>query len=188
MAHVAPSYAGTAEAVDDGNRYWWILLITGGLWSLFGLVVFRFDYTTVAALSVLLGTVCIAAGVLELFNAFAVHGWGRVGRIVLAVALGVVGVVAFIHPGNTFAALAAVFAFYLLFRGVFDIILAIGAHGLPLWWVQLISGIVQVLLAFWAAGDFGHKAFLLVVWVGATALAHGIAEIVMAFQTRPRSA
>ena len=48
----------------------------------------------------------------------------------------------------------------------------------------LISGTVQILLAFWAAGDFGHKAFLLVVWVGASALAHGIVQIVTAFRLR----
>jgi len=186
MAHVAPTYAGTAEATfDQEGRYWWILLVTGSLWSLFGLVVFRFDYTTVSALSILLGTVCIAASVLALMNAFQSHGWGRVGRIVFAVLLGIVGLVAYIHPGNTFAALAAVFAFYLLLRGVFEIVMSIAAHGAPLWWVTLISGIVQVLLAFWAAGNFGHKAFLLVVWVGASALAHGIAEIVTAFRIKP---
>jgi uncharacterized membrane protein HdeD (DUF308 family) len=188
MAHVAPTYAGTAEATFDvRSDYWWVLLITGSLWSLFGLVVFRFDYTSVAAMAVLLGTVCIAASVLEFMAAFNSHGWGRVGRIAFALALGIVGVVAYVHPGNTFTALSAVFAFYLLFRGVFDIIIAIAAHGVPLWWVTLLSGIVQVLLAFWAAGDFGHKAFLLVVWVGASALAHGIVEIVTAFRLKPQS-
>jgi uncharacterized membrane protein HdeD (DUF308 family) len=34
-------------------------------------------------------------------------------------------------------------------------------------------------------GDFGHKAFLLVVWVGASALAHGTVQIVTAFRLRP---
>lgn len=186
MAHVAPTYAGTAETTyDDGSKYWWVLLVTGSLWSLFGLIVFRFDYTTVSALSILLGTVCIAGSVLALMNAFQFHGWGRTWRIIFAVLLGIVGCVAYVHPGNTFAALAAVFAFYLLLRGVFEIVMSIAAHGAPLWWVTLISGIVQVLLAFWAAGDFGHKAFLLVVWVGASALAHGIAEIVTAFRIKP---
>jgi uncharacterized membrane protein HdeD (DUF308 family) len=56
-----------------------------------------------------------------------------------------------------------------------------------LWWAGLVSGVVQVLLAFWAAGDFGHKAFLLVVWVGASALAHGIVQIVTAFRLRPHN-
>jgi len=62
---------------------------------------------------------------------------------------------------------------------------AILLRGVELWWVGLISGTIQILLAFWAAGDFGHKAFLLVVWVGASALAHGIVQIVTAFRLRP---
>jgi hypothetical protein len=41
-----------------------------------------------------------------------------------------------------------------------------------------------VLLAFWAAGNFGHKAFLLIVWVGASALAAVITQIVFGFQLR----
>jgi uncharacterized membrane protein HdeD (DUF308 family) len=45
--------------------------------------------------------------------------------------------------------------------------------------------VVLILLAFWAAGDFGHKAFLLVVWVGASALAHGVVQLVTAFRLRP---
>jgi uncharacterized membrane protein HdeD (DUF308 family) len=97
-------------------------------------------------------------------------------------------VVAFVHPGDTFEALASIFAFYLLLRGTFDIVVAILVRGVELWWVGLISGTVQILLAFWAAGDFGHKAFLLVVWVGASALAHGIVQIVTAFRLRPHSA
>ena len=43
---------------------------------------------------------------------------------------------------------------------------------------------VEVLLGFWAAGDFGHKVILLVIWVGAAALTRGISEIVFAFQLR----
>ena len=43
---------------------------------------------------------------------------------------------------------------------------------------------VLILLAFWAAGDFGNKAFLLVVWVGASALAHGVLQLVTAFRLR----
>jgi uncharacterized membrane protein HdeD (DUF308 family) len=90
-----------------------------------------------------------------------------------------------VHPGDTFDALASIFAFYLLLRGTFDIVVAIVLRGAELWWIGLISGTVQILLAFWAAGDFGHKAFLLVVWVGASALAHGIVQIVTAFRLRP---
>jgi uncharacterized membrane protein HdeD (DUF308 family) len=41
------------------------------------------------------------------------------------------------------------------------------------WWLFLITGIVEIILGFWAAGDFGHKVILLVVWVGVAALIRG---------------
>jgi uncharacterized membrane protein HdeD (DUF308 family) len=89
-----------------------------------------------------------------------------------------------VHPQNTFSALASIFAFYLFLRGIVDIVAAFFARPADFWWVGLISGLLQILLAFWAAGDFGHKAFLLVVWIGASALAHGVVQIVTAFRLR----
>jgi uncharacterized membrane protein HdeD (DUF308 family) len=173
------------EAETGGDPLWWILLVTGSLWVIFALVVFRFDYTTVTAVSILLGTVLMAAALVEAVAAAGTHGWWRVAHIGLAIAFAVIGTLAFIHPENTFSALAAIFAFYLLLRGTFDIVIAILVRPDELWWVGLVSGVIQVLLAFWAAGDFGHKAFLLVVWVGASALAHGILQLVTAFRIKP---
>ena len=62
-------------------------------------------------------------------------GGGELLNIGLAVLLAIVGVVAFVHPGDTFEALASVFAFYLLLRGTFDIVVAILVRGAELWWV-----------------------------------------------------
>ena len=47
-----------------------------------------------------------------------------------------------------------------------------------------VAGIVEIILGFWAAGDFGHKVILLVVWVGVAALIRGISEIIFAFTLR----
>jgi uncharacterized membrane protein HdeD (DUF308 family) len=178
------------HAPDEGeelaDQLWWVPLVTGSLWVLFALVVFRFDYTSVSALSILLGTVCLAAALVEAIGAAGSHGWWRAIHVGLAIVFAVLGVVAYVHPGDTFEALAAVFAFYLLVRGIYEIVVAVISHGTELWWVGLVTGTVQVLLAFWAAGDFGHEAFLLVVWVGASALARGIAEFVTAFRIRRR--
>jgi len=178
--------AGPYEPADQTiTSLWWIPLITGSLWVIFALILFRFDYTTVTALSILVGCVCLGGALFQAIAAAATHGWWRVLNIALAIVFAVIGVVAFVHPGDTFDALASIFAFYLLLRGIFDIVVAIVLRGVELWWIGLISGTVQILLAFWAAGDFGHKAFLLVVWVGASALAHGIVQIVTAFRLRP---
>jgi uncharacterized membrane protein HdeD (DUF308 family) len=177
--------SATYESVEpNGESLWWIPLVTGSLWVIFALVVFQFDYTTVSALSILVGVVCVAGGLLEAVAAAATHGWWRATNIVLALVFVAIGIAAFIHPENTFKALASIFAFYLLLRGIFDIVVSLFARPAPLWWVGLVSGAVLIALAFWAAGDFGHKAFLLVVWVGASALVHGVVQIVIAFRLR----
>ena len=51
-------------------------------------------------------------------------------------------------------------------------------------WLGLLAGVVEIGLAFWAAGDFGHKTVLLLVWVGLSALIHGVVQIILAFQLR----
>ena len=45
---------------------------------------------------------------------------------------------------------------------------------------MLIVGVVEILLAFWAAGNLGREAVLLIVWVGAAALAHAVTDFVLA--------
>jgi uncharacterized membrane protein HdeD (DUF308 family) len=55
---------------------------------------------------------------------------------------------------------------------------------LHVWWLQLILGIVELLIGFWAAGYWGRSAILLIAWVGAIALFRGITEIIFAFKLR----
>jgi uncharacterized membrane protein HdeD (DUF308 family) len=94
-------------------------------------------------------------------------------------------VVAFVHPGNTFVALAAVFSFFLVLAGIWDIIMAIATrHEIEVWWLQLIGGIILLFLGFWAAGDYGRSAVVLIAWVSAYALIRGVRDIVFAFRVR----
>ena len=164
---------------------WWLFLITGIGWMVVGLIVLRFDYTTVHAISILFGIVAIAAAVLEVFALILARGWWKVLHIVLSIVFFIAGIVAFIHPGDTFAALAAVFSFFLIFAGTFDIISAIAARReIEVWWLQLIGGIIEVVLGFWAAGYYGRSAVLLVAWVAAFTLIRGVRDIVLAFRIR----
>ena len=177
-----------AERTRDraaGASVWWIFLVTGSLWLLFSIVIFRFDWTTVHSISILFGIVMFFAAGAELIAAFVERGWWRVARLALGVAFGVIGIVAFVHPGNTFKALAAVISFYFIFKGIFDVVLALAGWGAaPHSWLYLLLGIAEIVVGFWAAGDFGHRVILLVVWVGVTALTRGISEIVLAFTLR----
>ena len=86
---------------------------------------------------------------------------------------------------DTFATLAALVGLFLLFRGIFDITVAfVTKDEFDLWWLQLIAGIAQILLAFWVAGNWRDKAILLVVYVGIVALMRGITEIFLAFKLK----
>jgi uncharacterized membrane protein HdeD (DUF308 family) len=164
---------------------WWLLLITGLGWSVLGLILLRFDYTSVHAISLLFGFVAIFAGLFEVAMIFIAAGWWKLLNALLAIAFLVSGVVAFIHPGDTFVALAAVFSFFILFAGTFDIIQAISSrHEIEVWWLQLIGGIIEVALAFWAAGYYGRSAVLLIAWVAAFAIIRGVRDMVFAFRVR----
>ena len=176
----------TYEGEEAAARTWWLFLVTGIAWLLFSIIVFRFDYTTVNAIAILFGIVCIAAGLNECLVIFLVRGgWWKALHAVLGLVFIVIGIIAFTSPGNTFKALAGVFSFYLLLKGSFDIIVAFASKDVSdFWWIGLIAGGLQIALAFWAAGDFGHKVILLVVWVGAGAMIRGVSQIVLAFQLR----
>jgi uncharacterized membrane protein HdeD (DUF308 family) len=164
---------------------WWLFLLFGISWLLVGLIVLRFDYTSVSAISILFGIVALSAGVLELGVAMLVSGWWKLLYGALAVVFIATGIISFIHPGDTFEALAAVISFFLIFAGTFDIIMAISIRReMEVWWLQLIGGLIELALGFWAAGYYGRSAVLLVAWVAAFAVVRGVREIVFAFRLR----
>jgi uncharacterized membrane protein HdeD (DUF308 family) len=175
------------EAFQAATRLWWIFLVIGTAWLLFAIMVFRFDWRSVSAISIVFGVIMLAAALDEVLAAFAggQSGWMVALRLVLAAAFVVIGVIAFIHPGNTFAALAAVMSFYFIIKGAFTIVVAIATRkDADLWWLLLVVGLAELLLGFWAAGDFGHRQILLIVWVGAVSFARGISAIVFGFRVR----
>src|SRR5262245_35296989 len=98
----------TAEAA----RFWWLYLVLGAAWLFFAIIIFRFDWTSVSSISILFGAALVAFGGAEfLAIAGASPGW-KVAHGLVGLACIVIGIVAFIHPGDTFAALAGVMSFY----------------------------------------------------------------------------
>jgi uncharacterized membrane protein HdeD (DUF308 family) len=164
------------------TRLWWLLLVTGAAWIVLSIVILRFDYTTVAAVAVLFGAYCLVAAVNEIMigAVSSSTGW-RIAHVLLAALLIVVGVVSFMNLGATFVTLAAIISFYFIFRGSFDIVMAFAGSAVSGWWVLLICGVIELALGFWAAGSWNVSVVVLVAWVAAGALVHGIGEIALAF-------
>jgi uncharacterized membrane protein HdeD (DUF308 family) len=172
------------EFVEDAARGWWFFLVTGILWLWLSLIVLRLNLESVYAIGILFGFVAIGAGLNEfLAMGPSSRGW-KIAHAVLGVVFVGAGIVAFFRPAGTFVALASIVAWLLLFKGAFDITVALTHRDRDLWWLTLVAGIVQVLLAFWAAGYFAGSAALLLAWVAAVCLLRGITEIFMAFRLR----
>jgi uncharacterized membrane protein HdeD (DUF308 family) len=164
---------------------WWLFLVTGVAWMLVALIILRFDYASVSAISLLFGFVALAAGAVEVGVTMLATGWWRLLSGLLAVAFIASGIVSFIHPGDTFVALAAVISFFLVFAGAFDITTAISVrHEIEVWWLQLVGGLIELALGFWAAGYYGRSAVLLIAWVASFVIIRGTRDIVLAFRVR----
>ena len=176
----------SALPTDRGARLpWWLFLVMGIGWLIFAWIVLSLDYTTVWAVAVWAGCGIIAAGLLQFAAGSVLEGFWRW----LAYGLGVVGVVigflCLLWPGQTFLVLAALIGWYLMFKGVFDIVMGLASKDdYDMWWLTLIIGVVEVLVGFWAIGYSGRSIALLVVWVAASALARGISDLFLAFQLK----
>lgn len=176
------------EAVDElasTTKHWWLLLVTGVAWVVIGILILRFDYTTVAAIAVLFAVFSFATAANEVMVSAVTpsRGW-RILHGLLAALLIVVGVVALLRPADTFVGLAAVMSFYFVFRGAFDIATSLAASRVPGWWVLLLVGIVEIAIGFWAAGSWNVSVVVLVSWVAAGALIFGVGQIASAFLVR----
>jgi uncharacterized membrane protein HdeD (DUF308 family) len=139
--------SATSRSLPTTSKSWGLLLITGVAWILLSIIVFRFDYSSVQAISVLFGILILATAANEVLIATMSAGGRRVWHLALAAVFTIIGIITFFHPGDTFVGLAAVVSFYLIFRGSFDIIADI-ADSSPAssWWLQLISGMAELLL------------------------------------------
>lgn len=176
---------GERGLVEDEADYWWLYFLTGVAWFVFALLVFQWDYTTVYAISYLFGVVAIIAGVNEFLQiAVWTSGW-RVVRGILGVLFVIAGVVALVHPRAAFETIAALIGFLLLFKGISDFSTAVLTRpDFELWWIQLVVGIIEILLAFWVAGSFREKTILLVVYVGIIGISRGVTELILAFKLK----
>ncbi len=167
------------------SKWWWVFLITGTLWMIVALIILRFNTASIVTIGILVGAVILAAGVNELFiGGIEKSGW-RWLHFALGVLFVVIGVIALFSPADTFWAMAMLIGWFLLFKGTIDIVMAFVTKSYnEMWWLGLIVGILEIMLAFWAAGGYGNKVILLIAWAAAACLARGVTEYIMAFRLR----
>jgi uncharacterized membrane protein HdeD (DUF308 family) len=166
-------------------RYWWAELALGVLWVVIAVVVLKFNNASVVTVGILTAIMFFVFAAEEFALAALDQGtrwiWALFGVLLTAA-----GIVALIHPHNTFAALADVLGFVFLLIGIIWMVQAFSERVVnDLWWLGLMSGVLMVILAFWVSGEFFlDRAATLLVFAGVWALMKGIVDIVRAFQMR----
>jgi uncharacterized membrane protein HdeD (DUF308 family) len=96
--------------------------------------------------------------------------------IVRGIAAIAVGVLAFVYPAPTLAALIIVFGVYAVFNGVFAIAAGLGAFARPNWWL-VAGGIAAIAIGVYAFFQPNTTAEALVIVVGVFAIVTGVAEL-----------
>lgn len=177
--------AQTGQAARNLSRWWWAWLVTGILWILASIVILQFHHSSITLVGVIIGIMFLVAGIEELVVAFISGGWRWLWAI-FGVILIAGGIYALVNPVQTFLTVANLLGFLFAFVGIFWMIEAFATIATnPLWWLGLISGIVMVLLGFWAGGQFlTTQAYTLLIFTGIWALLHGIGDIIKAFAVK----
>ena len=174
---------GSRDAVRRLASSWWLFLILGVLWMLFGVFVLSYNVGSLLALAVFAGVTFVMTGITQVLAAGRVDSWKwlyLIGGVLSILA----GIMAFIWPGSTLLVLSVILAWFLVFKGIVDVIGALALIGRPWWWVTLILGLLELLLGIWAAGYPGRSLFVFVNLVGIYAIFYGFTELFAAFELR----
>jgi uncharacterized membrane protein HdeD (DUF308 family) len=164
---------------------WWVFLLTGIAWLVLSWVSLRFNPASVPTIGVLLGVLFLFAMVDEFFIASVRASW-RWLHVIMGIIFAFGAGWSFAQPYGAFWTLASILGLLLIFRGTLDIITSTSSREVnSIWWLGLVAGFLEILLGFWASGQYlAVRGVLLLVWVGLFALFRGISEIVLAFELR----
>jgi len=182
---VPDSRAGalSRDTVRGLTSSWWLFLLIGILWILFGMFVLSYNVGSLLALAVFAGVTFVMTGITQIVSATRAHEWRWLYLIGGALSI-LVGIIAFVWPHRTLLVLAGILAWFLVFKGIVDIVGALSHHGRPYWWLGLILGVLELLLGVWAAGYPGRSLFVFVNLVGVYAVVYGFTELFAAFDLR----
>ena len=163
---------------------WWMFLVAGIIWLLLGFVILSTRPSSISVTVILIALAFFMGGFTMFALAFVTTGgWRWMGIIGGVIAIGA-GIAALVWPAPTLVVLGVFVAWYLLFRGIFDIGISLANTHVRGWWLELIAGIVAIGLGAWAIGNPEHSTLLLITIIGVWAVFKGVFDLVAAFSYR----
>ena len=169
------------------SRYWWMTLLRGVIWVLFGIAVFIQPAITLVALTMLFGAFVLVDGVAAVANAIGGRGEHENWWVLLLVGLcGIaVGVLTFLTPALTALVLLYYIAFWAIGMGALQIVAAIRLRKEiegELW--LILSGVLSVAFGLLLVARPGVGALSVLWLIAFYAIVFGVTLIFLSFRVR----
>lgn len=169
-------------------RNWWLFTLRGVFGIIFGLIALIFPGPTMLSLVIVFSAYMMVDGITAIVSGVRAmrqgHRWGLlIFEGVLDIAA---GILAFLWPGLTVLAFVLLVAVWAIVTGA--LITAAGFHlnvGHGRWWLVL-GGLLSIAYGALLVATPLIGAIVLTWWMGAYALAFGIALIIFSFKLRSR--
>ena len=177
----------TADAFvrTDIGKWWWLWLVAGFIWIMVAVVILQLDESSVRTVGVIAGVMLFIAGAQYVAAGVVAEDrkwrWYGFGTLLMAA-----GLTAMLNPVGAFSSLADMLGFLFALVAIVWLIEALDVQDTnPLWWLGLLAGILMLIIAFWAAGQFFiDRAYTLLVFAGIWAMMKGVLDIIKAFNIR----
>ncbi len=169
------------------SRYWWMTVLRGLFWILFGVVILARPGISLLSLTLALGIVIFADGILNVMNAFAgrkVHEDWWVLLLVGLTGIGI-GALTFYSPQATALALVFYVAIWAIATGLLQITAAIRLRRQlagEVWWI--LAGIASVIFGVLLIVQPAAGALTLLWLFAVYAIAFGVLLVLLAFRVR----
>ena len=182
MTTARPSRTLAQEVARTFPRGWFLFFVTGILWLLLGFMLLSYRVSSISITVVFLAIV-FGMGAVSLFVVSdVISGPLRILAIVGAVAAvgGAIG--ALVWPGPTILVVALFVAWFLLFRGIVDVVISLYNAQTKGWWLTFLAGVISIALGAWAIGNPDRSVLLLVTILGVYAILHGVVDLIIGVQ------
>jgi len=172
------------------SRYWWLILLRGIAFIVFGVLAFMWPGLTIVTLVLFYGAFALVDGVLALAHAIMGGDMGSRWWLALVGVAGIaVGVLTFMWPGLTALLLLVFIACWAIVLGVFQIAGAIKLRKeIDNEWTLILSGALSVLFGVVLLVAPGPGAVGLIWVIAAYAVVFGVLLVMLSFRLKKHQA
>ena len=172
---------------DILSRFWWMSLLRGLFWILFGIVLFARPGISLLSLTLALGVILFIDGVINVANALSGRKEHDDWWVLLLVGLAGIGIglLTFYNPQATALAVVFYVAIWAIATGLLEIVAAIRLRRQIEGEVWLaLAGIASVVFGVLLVARPGAGALTILWLIGFYAVAFGVVLLLLAFRVR----